>query len=37
VADGVIADARFFLEPVDDSDIGIDTAVRSHVRPGPTP
>ena len=37
VANGLIATARFFLEPVDESDAGVDTAVRSHVRPGATP
>ncbi len=34
VADGLIASARFFLEPVDDDSTGVDAAVRGHVAPG---
>jgi len=31
--DGVIATARFFLEPVDDTGEGVDAAVQRQVRP----
>ena len=34
IRDAVIATARFFLEPVDDADGGVDAAVRRQVRPG---
>jgi ketosteroid isomerase-like protein len=34
VGDGVIATARFFLEPVEDSNDGVDAAVQRQVRPG---
>ena len=34
VRDGLIATARFFLEPVDDAGDGVDVAVRRQVRPG---
>ncbi|MDQ2747999.1 MAG: nuclear transport factor 2 family protein [Actinomycetota bacterium] len=34
VADGQIASARFFLEPVDDDTAGIDAVVRRQLRPG---
>ncbi len=34
VRDGVIATARFFLEPVDESGESVDGAVRRQVRPG---
>jgi ketosteroid isomerase-like protein len=34
VRDAVIATARFFLEPVDDSVDGVDVAVQRQVRPG---
>jgi ketosteroid isomerase-like protein len=37
VADGVITSARFFLEPVDEGDAGVDAAVRRQVRPGSAP
>lgn len=33
VCDGLIANARFFLEPVDESDHGVDAAVRRQVSP----
>lgn len=33
VRDGVIATARFFLEPVDDAGEGVDVAVRRQVTP----
>lgn len=33
VADGLIASARFFLEPVEDTGEGVDVAVQRHVRP----
>ena len=36
VGDGVITSARFFLEPVDDGDSGVDAAVQRQVRPGTT-
>lgn len=31
VTDGLIASARFFLEPVDDAGVGVDAAVRRQV------
>ena len=34
VRDGLIATARFFLEPVEDAGIGVDSAVRRQVSPG---
>jgi len=34
VRGGVIATARFFLEPVDDADSGVDVAIERQVRPG---
>jgi ketosteroid isomerase-like protein len=34
VRDGLITTARFFLEPVEDSDEGVDAAVRRQVIPG---
>ena len=34
VTAGLIASARFFLEPVDDSETGIDAALQHQVRPG---
>ena len=34
VRDGMIATARFFLEPVDETGDGVDAAVRHQVRPG---
>ncbi len=34
VRDGLIATARFFLEPVDESGGGVDVAVRRQVGPG---
>lgn len=34
VRDAVIATARFFLEPVDDTGDGVDVAVQRQVRPG---
>jgi ketosteroid isomerase-like protein len=34
VAAGLITSARFYLEPVDDSDLGVDVAVRRQVSPG---
>lgn len=37
VADGLIASARFYLEPVDDGDADVDMAVQRQVRPGATP
>ena len=37
VADGVITSARFFLEPVDQGDTGVDAAVVRQVRPGTAP
>jgi ketosteroid isomerase-like protein len=33
IRDNVIATARFFLEPVDDADSGVDVAVQHQVRP----
>ena len=33
VHDGMIATARFFLEPVDEADDGVDAAVRRQVNP----
>lgn len=33
VRDGVIATARFFLEPVDDAGEGVDVALQRQVRP----
>ena len=33
-AGGLITSARFFLEPVDSSDAGVDAAVHRQVRPG---
>jgi hypothetical protein len=37
VGDGVITSARFFLEPVDEGDTGVDAAVLRQVRPGSAP
>jgi ketosteroid isomerase-like protein len=37
VVDGVIISARFFLEPVDEGDTGVDAAVLRQVRPGSAP
>jgi ketosteroid isomerase-like protein len=34
---GLIASARFFLEPVDQGDTGVDAAVQRQVRPGTAP
>ena len=34
VRDGLIATARFFLEPVENAGIGVDSAVRRQVSPG---
>lgn len=34
VRDAVITTARFFLEPVEDTDDGVDAAVQRQVRPG---
>ena len=34
VKDGLIASARFYLEPVDESDMDADAAVQGQVRPG---
>jgi ketosteroid isomerase-like protein len=36
VKDGLIASARFYLEPVDESDMDVDAAVQGQVRPGTT-
>jgi ketosteroid isomerase-like protein len=37
VREGLITSARFFLEPVDDGDTGVDAAVRRQVTPGSAP
>jgi ketosteroid isomerase-like protein len=37
VGNDVITSARFFLEPVDEGDAGVDAAVRRQVRPGSAP
>jgi ketosteroid isomerase-like protein len=37
VGDGVITSARFFLEPVDQGDNGVDSAILRQVRPGSAP
>jgi ketosteroid isomerase-like protein len=37
VGNGVITSARFFLEPVDEGDTGVDAAVLRQVRPGSEP
>ncbi|MEP6696755.1 MAG: nuclear transport factor 2 family protein [Pseudonocardiales bacterium] len=37
VGEGVITSARFFLEPVDEGDTGVDAAVRGQVTPGSAP
>ncbi len=37
IAHGLIATARFFLEPVDDDGTGMDAAVRRQVSPPTTP
>jgi hypothetical protein len=36
VKDGLIASARFYLEPVDEGDMDVDAAVQGQVRPGTT-
>jgi ketosteroid isomerase-like protein len=37
VGDGVITSARFFVEPVDAGDTGVDAAVQRQVSPGTAP
>jgi hypothetical protein len=37
VGEGVITSARFFLEPVEEGDTGVDAAVLRQVRPGSAP
>lgn len=36
VKDGLIASARFYLEPVDEGDMDVDAAIQGQVRPGAT-
>jgi ketosteroid isomerase-like protein len=37
VGDGLITSARFFLEPVEDGDTGVDTAVQRQITPESAP